>query len=91
MLVLVTLLAWSPLLSVLFTAAVADALGCRVHEGFATSCPGPFGLDLGELLYTTGVMGWFLLVTGPVMLATMVAWGVILARALWRRARGGGG
>ncbi|MBP0492004.1 hypothetical protein [Roseomonas indoligenes] len=87
LLTLVTLVAWAPLLSVLFTAAVADALGCRVHEGFPTPCPSRFG-DLGELLYTTGVMGWLMLVTGPFMLATGVIWPVLLIVRICRRFRG---
>ncbi|WP_338663696.1 hypothetical protein VQH23_00725 [Pararoseomonas sp. SCSIO 73927] len=82
----VTLLSWAPLLSVLFTSVVANALGCRVHEGFPTPCPSRFG-DLGELLYTTGVMGWLMLLTGPFMLATGVIWPVLLLGWLWRRIR----
>jgi hypothetical protein len=86
-LALITMLAWAPLLSVLFTAEVADALSCRVDEGSVHPCPGPFGTDLGELLYTTGMMGWFLLITGPFMLGTAILWIVILLRCLVRRIR----
>ncbi|MCR0981597.1 hypothetical protein [Roseomonas populi] len=85
-LVVVTLVAWAPVLSVLFTAAVAGALDCRVHEGFINPCPSPVG-DLGELLYATGVMGWLMLATAPFMLATGVIWPVLLLAWIWRRIR----
>ena len=85
---LVTLLGWAPFLSVLFTSAVARALGCQVSEAKVQPCPGPFGTDLGELLYFTGVMGWFMLVTWPVVLGTAIAWVLLLLRWIWRRLRG---
>jgi hypothetical protein len=84
---LLTLLGWAPFLSVLFTSAMASAFGCRVDEGSVHPCPGPFGLDLGELLYATGVMGWLMLVTWPVVLGTTIAWAVILLRLIWRLLR----
>ena len=87
LLALVTLLAWAPVLSVTFTVIAADWLGCRVHEGFPTPCPGPFGQDWGGLLYTTGVLGWLMLATAPVMLLTLLAWIIILLRWVIRRLR----
>ncbi|WP_458096023.1 hypothetical protein [Roseomonas sp. WA12] len=84
---LVTLLGWAPFLSVLFTSAVAGALDCRVDESSIHPCPGPFGTDLGELLYTTGIMGWFMLVTWPIVIGTTIAWVVILLRWIWQRIR----
>jgi hypothetical protein len=72
---------------VLFTSAVASALDCRVDEAGIHPCPGPFGLDLGELLYATGMMGWLMLATAPVMLLTALAWVVILLVWVFRRAR----
>ena len=84
-LAVVTLLAWAPVLSVAFTIAVADLLGCQVDEGSVHPCPGPFGWDLGELLYATGVMGWLMLVTAPAMLLTGLAWPVLGLRLALRR------
>ena len=84
----VTLAAWAPFLSVLATAVVADALGCRVDEGSVHPCAGPFGTELGSLLYSMGVMGWLMLATAPFMLLTGLAWTVILVRWAWRRMRG---
>ncbi len=83
----VTLLAFAPLLSVLFTSVVAGALDCRVDEASTYPCPGPFGTDLGELLTFTGMMGWFMLVTAPFMLATALAWAVLALWGAWRLLR----
>ena len=79
-----TLLAWSPALSVLFTASVAGALGCRVDEAGVHPCPGPFGIELGGLLSLTGTMGWLMLVTWPFMLGSIVAWVGLAGWGLWR-------
>ncbi|WP_376088304.1 hypothetical protein ACE7GA_15870 [Roseomonas sp. CCTCC AB2023176] len=78
---------WAPILSVIFTGIAADALGCRVNEGGVTPCTGPGGTDWGPLLYTTGMMGWFMLVTWPLILATTLLWAVLLIRGVGRLVR----
>ena len=85
-LALVTLVAWAPAFSVLFTMAVAGARGCHVSEATVLPCPSPFG-DLGELLTATGMMGWLMLATMPFMAATALAWAVLLLAWIWRRLR----
>lgn len=86
-LLLVTLLAWSPLLSVFLAAVAAGALGCRLDEGSVHPCPAPLGSDLGSLLYAMGMMGWLMLGTLPFMALTALAWLVLALRWAWRRLR----
>ena len=45
------------------------------------------GHDYGELLYSLGVMGWFMLVTIPGGLVAFVSWLIflILHRVAWRK------
>ncbi|WP_426958227.1 hypothetical protein [Muricoccus radiodurans] len=84
LLVVLTLVGWAPVLSVAFTVIVANHYGCRVDEGSAHPCTGWGGQDIGPLLYTTGVMGWLMLVTFPVMMGTALAWIVLLVRWIRR-------
>lgn len=83
-----TVLAWLPLLSVLLCAALAGALDCRVDEGSAHPCV-VAGQDIGPLLYFLGMMGWLMLLTAPLMLASIVLWLGVAGRWLWRRWRAG--
>jgi hypothetical protein len=45
------------------------------------------GHDYGELLYSLGVMGWFMLVTIPGGLVAFAGWLIffILHRVVWRK------
>jgi hypothetical protein len=79
-----TLLAWLPLFSVLTASLLANAYGCRLHEGFPNPCV-IAGADRGETLYAMGVMGWFMLVTGPFMLLSLVGWPIYAAVRWWQR------
>ena len=85
-LVLVTLIAWLPALSLSAGLAIASLTGCQVHEGFAQPCQTWAG-DIGGLLYGMTVMGWFLLITLPLMLITLAPWLVLGVIWLWRRFR----
>ncbi|WP_206931429.1 hypothetical protein [Roseococcus thiosulfatophilus] len=85
-LAVVTLLAWSPILSVLTAAALADVLGCRLNEGTPHPCL-LAGQDIGGTLYAMFVLGWLGLLTFPFALGTALAWAVLAGRALWRRFR----
>ena len=65
--------AFAPIGSVIVCAAIANVYGCKVDEGSAHPCI-INGHDYGELLYSLGVMGWFMLVTIPGGLVAFVGW-----------------
>src|ERR1041385_3522339 len=85
-LALIILLAFAPIGSVVLCSAIANAYGCKVDEGSVHPCI-VNGHDYGELLYSLGVMGWFMLVTIPVGLFAFVIWLIILIlhRGAWRK------
>jgi hypothetical protein len=56
-----------PLISVIIAGTLASSHGCTLHEGYSNPCM-ILGADRGELLYTMGVMGWFMFLTVPVAL-----------------------
>jgi hypothetical protein len=78
--------AFAPIGSVMVCAAIANAYGCKVDEGSVHPCV-INGHDYGELLYSLGVMGWFMLVTIPGGLIAFVCWLIflILHRTAWRK------
>lgn len=78
--------AFAPIGSVILCGAIANAYGCRVDEGSMHPCM-INGQDYGQLLYSLGVMGWFMLVTIPAGLIAFVCWLIflILHRAAWRK------
>ncbi|NGP16734.1 hypothetical protein [Devosia aurantiaca] len=84
--VVIVLIAAAPLLSVIFTAYVAEANGCVVDEGSVHSCM-IGGSDWGETLYFTGMMGWFMLATIPLGGGALIVWFVLLVihYIAWRR------
>lgn len=85
-LALIILFAFAPIGSVIMCAAIANAYGCKVDEGSVH--PRIInGHDYGELLYSLGVMGWFMLVTIPGGLIAFACWLVflILHRVIWRK------
>ncbi len=88
-LVVIVLFAAAPFLSVLFTYAIADANNCVVNEATVNPCM-VMGADWGELLYFTGVMGWFMLVTIPLGGGALIVWLVILLihYLAWRQKAG---
>src|SRR4029450_5301460 len=65
--------AFAPIGSVMLCAAIANANGCKVDEGSVHPCI-INGHDYGELLYSLGVMGWFMLVTIPGGLVAFASW-----------------
>ncbi|MBJ3786608.1 hypothetical protein [Devosia sediminis] len=84
--VVIALFAAAPLLSVYFTYLVADANACTVNEATVHPCI-VLGMDVGGLLYFTGVMGWFMLATIPLGGGALIVWLVILIihRIAWGR------
>jgi hypothetical protein len=88
LLLLATVVAWAPLVSVVTASAVTSLAGCELNEAGATPCV--IGeRDVGELLTTMFVLGWLMLATAPFMIATIVGW-VLLAPRLGRAWRSGG-
>jgi hypothetical protein len=85
-LVVIVLFVFAPIGSVILCAAIANAYGCKVDEGSAHPCI-INGHDYGELLYSLGVMGWFMLVTIPGGLFAFVGWLIVLIlhRVSWRK------
>ena len=78
--------AFAPIGSVMLCALIANTHGCKVDEGSVHPCI-INGHDYGELLYSLGVMGWFMLVTIPGGLVAFVSWLIllILRRAAWQK------
>lgn len=88
LLVVLTLIAFTPLLSVLATYVIAGTLGCAVDEGSIHPCL--IGrLDIGGTLYGMGVMGWLMIPAAPLMLIAIVGWVVLGAFALISHLRKG--
>jgi hypothetical protein len=79
-----TLLAWLPLLGVLLAIGFADLAGCQVNEAGGQPCV-VGGTDWGPWLTTLFTLGWLMLVTIPLMLASIVAWVIVLV--VWLRQR----
>lgn len=74
-----------PLLAVLLSAVVAGVLGCEVNEGGPIPCM-VAGLDIGGLLSSMMVAGWFGLFTIPLLMALVAIWG-LLELYVWQRQR----
>ena len=91
LLALFVILAFAPIGSVMLCAAIASASGCKVDEGSVHPCV-INGHDYGDLLYSLGVMGWFMLVTIPGGLLALVSLLIflILHRVAWRKRLSGG-
>lgn len=74
-----------PMISVLSSSLIAEALGCRVDEGGTYPCV-VLGLDIGGWLSTLFVMGWLFFLTVPTgLLALLVLLIVVLVGARARR------
>jgi hypothetical protein len=86
LLVVVLFLGALPLLSVAGASVVASLGGCPLDEGSIHPCI-IAGMDLGEQLYTAGVLGWLMLVTIPAGILASVGLGIIwlVHYLVWRR------
>ncbi len=76
-----TIIGLAPLVLTLASAAVANALGCRLDEGGVHPCP-LFGIDIGEALYAGGMMLWFFMLTAPIAAIGLLLWLIALVRFL---------
>src|SRR5215471_5704220 len=85
-LVLILLVALSPIGSVVACGWIANAHGCKVDEGSVHPCI-INGKDYGHMLYTLGVMGWLMLATLPLGALAFMIWLIVLVlhRARWRK------
>ena len=80
-LIVVTILAWLPMLAVLLTVAVTFATGCQVDEGNSHPCI-VMGHDIGDTLYAGLIMVFLAGPALPFGIGLVIFW--IL---LWRRAK----
>jgi hypothetical protein len=71
----ILLLAFSPLIATMIAGTIANYYGCDLDEGSIHPCV-VNGQDIGDTLYTLGVLGWLALGTLPLGL---IAIGVYLA------------
>lgn len=86
-LAILTLIALLPLLSVVLTYAIADTLGCTVDENSVHPCL-LGGLDIGDTLYTMGVLGWLMIPAAPLLLIAVLGWiglGIVAIAGRMRR------
>ena len=83
-LVVMTVASVAPLVSVIVSSGIANALDCPIDEGSAHPCR-LAGTDIGDFLYAAFVMGWLMLLAAPVMLVAVLFWIVLAVRALRRR------
>lgn len=83
-LIVIVLFTLAPLLSVVTANIIAETQGCMLNEGAIHPCL-VAGMDLGPLLYTLFVLGWFALATLPLGGAAFVVWLVtlIIHRIAW--------
>ena len=75
-LVLILLLWIAPLVLALSAGGLASLLSCELNEGSAHPCM-LFGSDIGETLYTFGVLGWLTLIGIPFAIAALVIWAIV--------------
>lgn len=81
-----TVLAWLPFLFAYTAYTLAERHGCTLHEGYANPCV-INGEDWGERLYGWGVMAWLIMLTWPLMLASVIGWPAYAVVRLWKRWR----
>lgn len=71
------ILLWTvcPMIPVVICGVIAAGCGCHVDEGSVHPCI-VFGRDIGHLLYTMGVMGWFGLITFPTGIGALILFSI---------------
>ena len=68
----IVLFAAAPILSVVIASGIAHAYGARLDEAGSHPCV-VHGVDIGGLLYDMFVAGWFMLLTIPLGLLSILA------------------
>jgi hypothetical protein len=89
LLILIPILLWTiwPVVLVVIAGAIASANGCELNETMINSCI-VNGREIGNTLYSMGVMGWFMLVTIPTgLLALLIFLLLLLIEWIAGRAR----
>lgn len=76
---LFTLASFAPILLAFLASFLATALGCRLNEAGAHPCL-LAGRDIGETLYTMGMMFWLAILTFPLMALALVGWLIVWVR-----------
>ncbi len=81
-----TIVAFAPMLSVIWAALFSGAFGCTVNEGSTHPCV-VAGVDYGDALYQSFVTGWLMLIVWPLALIVLVGWIGVAGYAIsrWRR------
>lgn len=79
LLILIPLLLWMlwPVILAGTAGAIATANGCELNEAVINPCVVD-GREMGETLYSMGVMGWFMLVTIPTGLLALLIFLLLL-------------
>ena len=68
-----------PMVPVVVASVIASACGCKLDEGSAHTCI-VLGKDIGGVLYSMGVMGWFSLLTVPSGFLALVVFTVMIIK-----------
>ena len=74
---LILLLAFSPFIGAMAAGTIANVYGCQLDEGSIHPCM-VNGRDIGQTLYTFGVLGWLGLATIPIGLVVLGIYLVIV-------------
>lgn len=79
LLILIPILLWTtwPVILVATAGAIASANGCELNETVINSCI-VNGREMGNTLYSMGVMGWFMLITIPTGLLALLIFLLLL-------------
>ena len=78
--VVIAFFAGWPIASVAVAGLIASWNNCTLHEGSVNPCV-VYGRDIGGMLYSMGVMGWFMLATIPLGAIAFVLW--TIAWVIW--------
>jgi hypothetical protein len=82
----IAFIAFWPCLMLAAMSFVASLGDCTVNEGAPSPCV-IGGRDVGQALYTLGVLGWFMLATIPIGLGLFAVYLVVVLVAIGLRAR----
>jgi hypothetical protein len=79
--VILILIALLPLISMVGADMIARIYGCTLDLASVKPCV-VGGQDIGQGLFTLGMMGWFLFATLPVIFSLVLFW-IIIEVASW--------